>query len=58
MPWHGYSLGVWHQIWDDAAQRAASGDYLENGKISLELSQKEFKPESKINPETGLPENN
>ena len=55
MPWHGYSLGDWHQIWDDAALRAATGDYLENGKISIELSQSNLKPESKLDPDTGLP---
>ena len=56
MPWHGYSLGAWHQVWDDAARRATDGDYLENGKISIELSQSNLKPESKLDPDTGLPE--
>ena len=58
MPWHGYSLGAWHQVWDDAARRATDGDYLENGKISIELSQSNLKPESKLDPDTGLPEKN
>ncbi len=55
MPWHGYSLGAWHQIWDEAGKRAAAGDYLENGRISKELSQKGLKPESKLDPDTGQP---
>jgi 4-hydroxy-3-polyprenylbenzoate decarboxylase len=55
MPWHGYSLGAWHQIWDDAGRRAAAGDYLENGRISEEQAQENLKPESKLDPDTGLP---
>ena len=37
-PWHGYSLGAWHEIWDAAGQRAAAGEYLENGRISAKLA--------------------
>jgi 4-hydroxy-3-polyprenylbenzoate decarboxylase len=33
-PWFGYSLGDWLPQWDAAARRAASGQYLENGRIS------------------------
>jgi 4-hydroxy-3-polyprenylbenzoate decarboxylase len=33
-PWHGYSLGDWTEEWDRLAERAAAGDYLENGKRS------------------------
>ena len=55
MPWHGYSLGAWHQIWDDAGRRAAAGGYLENGRISKEQAQENLKPESKLDPDTGLP---
>lgn len=31
-PWHGYSLGDWSRHWEDAAARAAAGDWLENGR--------------------------
>ena len=55
MPWHGYSLGAWHKIWDDAGHRAANGDYLENGRISKSLSVKGLKPETKLDPDSGKP---
>ncbi len=50
-PWHGYSLGAWHRIWDAAADRAASGNYLENGKISAGLQVGGLKPESRVDPD-------
>jgi 4-hydroxy-3-polyprenylbenzoate decarboxylase len=55
MPWHGYSLGAWHKIWDEAGQRAATGDYLENGRISKSLSVVGLKPETKLDPDSGKP---
>ena len=54
-PWHGYSLGAWHQVWDEAGRRAATGDYLENGRISATLTQDGLKPETKLDPDTGKP---
>lgn len=50
-PWFGYSLGDWLPAWDAAAKRAAEGDWLENGKISLAQQQKGLKPETKFRPE-------
>lgn len=50
-PWHGYSLGAWHEIWDAAAKRAAEGDYLENGRISKGLQVSGLKPESRVDPD-------
>jgi 4-hydroxy-3-polyprenylbenzoate decarboxylase len=50
-PWFGYSLGDWSPVWDAAAKRAAEGDYLENGRISLGQQQKGLKPETKFHPE-------
>ena len=35
-PWHGYSLGDWSQAWTDAAERAAAGDWPENGRRTLQ----------------------
>ena len=35
-PWHGYSLGDWSQAWTDAADRAAAGDWPENGRRTLQ----------------------
>src|SRR3954464_3563409 len=50
-PWFGYSLGDWLPQWDAAAKRAASGDYLENGRISEKQQQKGLKPETKFRPD-------
>ncbi|MDB2528039.1 UbiD family decarboxylase [Alphaproteobacteria bacterium] len=50
-PWHGYSLGAWHEIWDAAGQRAAAGEYLENGHISAKLAVEGLKPETKVDPD-------
>jgi UbiD family decarboxylase len=55
-PWHGYSLGAWHTVWDEAAARAAAGGYIENGNISLGQQRPGVKPESRFNPDTGEPE--
>lgn len=50
-PWHGYSLGAWHEIWDAAGQRAAAGEYLENGRISAKLAVEGLRPETKVDPD-------
>jgi 4-hydroxy-3-polyprenylbenzoate decarboxylase len=50
-PWFGYSLGDWLPQWDDAAKRAAQGNYLENGKISAKKLRKGIKPETKYRPD-------
>ena len=47
-PWHGYSLGDWSDDWDDAAARAAAGDYLENGRRSAQLRRKGVMPNTSI----------
>jgi 4-hydroxy-3-polyprenylbenzoate decarboxylase len=49
-PWHGYSLGDWLPQWDEAAQRAVQGRYLENGRISERQRRKGVKPETKFRP--------
>ncbi len=38
-PWHGYSLGDWHDHWEQGAKRAADSEYLENGKLTLARQQ-------------------
>lgn len=53
-PWHGYSLGAWHQIWDEAAARAATGGWMENGRISKTLQVAGLKPESSVDPEESV----
>ena len=50
-PWFGYSLGDWLPEWDQAAQRAATGRYLENGRISAQQRRKGLKPETKFRPD-------
>ncbi|MCB1041231.1 MAG: UbiD family decarboxylase, partial [Acidimicrobiales bacterium] len=50
-PWFGYSLGDWLPQWDAAAKRAATGQYLENGKISDTQRKKGIKPETKFRPD-------
>ncbi len=50
-PWHGYSLGDWHREWDEAAERAAKGNYLENGLISLGRQKAGLVPETKFRPD-------
>jgi 4-hydroxy-3-polyprenylbenzoate decarboxylase len=49
-PWHGYSLGMWSEDWDAAAERAATGNYLENGRISDQKKAKVRKPETPLYP--------
>jgi 4-hydroxy-3-polyprenylbenzoate decarboxylase len=50
-PWFGYSLGDWLPEWDQAAARAATGRYLENGRISDQQKRKGVKPETKFRPD-------
>jgi UbiD family decarboxylase len=50
-PWFGYSLGDWLPQWDAAARRAATGQYLENGRISERQRRNDVKAESKFRPE-------
>jgi UbiD family decarboxylase len=49
-PWHGYSLGDWLPQWDAAAERAAAGRWLENGRISETFRTRGVKPETKFRP--------
>ncbi len=53
-PWFGYSLGDWLPQWDEAAKRAATGRYLENGRISDQQKRKGVKPETKFRPDKML----
>lgn len=47
-PWHGYSLGDWSDEWDQLAERAAQGEYLENGKRSAQLRRAGVKPNTHV----------
>ena len=47
-PWHGYSLGDWTNAWTEAATRAAKGDYLENGRLTLARQRRGLVPETSV----------
>ncbi len=47
-PWHGYSLGDWNDTWEAAAQRAATGQYLENGKLTFKRQHRDLIPETSV----------
>ena len=47
-PWHGYSLGDWTDEWDALAERAAQGEYLENGKRSAQRRRAGVKPNTHV----------
>ena len=47
-PWYGYSLGDWTDEWDAAAARAAAGDYLENGRRTLQRRRQGLMPETSV----------
>jgi UbiD family decarboxylase len=47
-PWHGYSLGDWHERWEADAQRAAKGEYLVNGLATLARQQPDVVPETSV----------
>jgi UbiD family decarboxylase len=50
-PWFGAPAGDWLPQWDSAAQRAAAGLYLENGKVSERLQREGLKPETRYRPD-------
>jgi 4-hydroxy-3-polyprenylbenzoate decarboxylase len=50
-PWFGAAEGDWLPQWDEAAARAASGQYLENGRISERLRRGGIKPETRFVPD-------
>jgi 4-hydroxy-3-polyprenylbenzoate decarboxylase len=47
-PWHGYSLGDWHEAWEQAAKRAAASDWLDNGRRTLQRQRKGLVPEISV----------
>ena len=50
-PWFGAAAGDWLPYWDEAAQRAAQGRYLENGRVSEKLRRRGLKPETRFRPD-------
>jgi 4-hydroxy-3-polyprenylbenzoate decarboxylase len=47
-PWFGYSLGDWSDEWDEAAHRAACGDYEENGRRSAQRRRRNVEPNTPV----------
>ncbi|MEC7490218.1 MAG: UbiD family decarboxylase [Pseudomonadota bacterium] len=47
-PWHGYGLGDWTDDWDQLARRAASGDWITNGKRSHQRRRADVAPNTDI----------
>ena len=47
-PWHGYTLGDWSDTWDEFAQRAAAGDWEQNGLQTLARQRSGLQPETPI----------
>ena len=52
-PWFAAAAGDWVPQWEEAAQRAVAGRYLESGRISEKLRRKGLKPETKYRPDQG-----
>ena len=49
-PWFGAPIGAWIPQWDAAAERAATGRYLENGRVSEQLRRGGIQPETRYVP--------
>jgi len=50
-PWFGAPVGDWLPQWDEGARRSATGEYLENGRISIKARRKGVKPETSYRPD-------
>ena len=56
-PWHGYTLGDWTDAWETFAQRAAAGDWEQNGIETLARQRDGLTPETPARPgEEPLPQ--
>ncbi|RPJ47743.1 MAG: UbiD family decarboxylase [Betaproteobacteria bacterium] len=50
-PWFGSPVGDWLPEWDEGGRRAATGGYLENGRISEKARRKGLRPETSYRPD-------
>ena len=50
-PWFGAPVGDWLAAWDEGGRRAATGGYLENGRISERAQRKGLRPETSYRPQ-------
>ncbi len=49
-PWFGAPVGDWLAQWDEGGRRAATGGYLENGRISEKAQRAGLRPETSYRP--------
>jgi 3-polyprenyl-4-hydroxybenzoate decarboxylase len=47
-PWHGYTLGDWTDVWETFAQRAARGEWEQNGIDTLARTRGGLNPETPV----------
>jgi UbiD family decarboxylase len=47
-PWHGYTLGDWTNTWERYAQRAAAGDWEQNGVETAARQRGDVTPETPV----------
>ena len=47
-PWHGYELGDWAQLWDEFAQNALAGKWIENGLNTWDRRKPDLIPETPV----------
>ena len=50
-PWFGSPVGDWLAQWDEGGRRAATGGYLENGRISEKAQRSGLRPETSYRPD-------
>jgi 4-hydroxy-3-polyprenylbenzoate decarboxylase len=50
-PWFGVPTAEWLPQWDEAAKRAAHGEYLENGRRTGKRRREGVKPETRVRPD-------
>ena len=47
-PWHGYELGDWAQLWQQFADNAVAGKWLENGLNTWPRRKPDLIPETPV----------
>jgi UbiD family decarboxylase len=50
-PWHGYSLGDWHPVFEEQAQRAVAGDYWRTGEELAQRRREDVTPNTPVYPD-------
>ena len=45
-PWHGYELGDWAKLWDEFAENAVQGKWIENGENTWNRRKPDLVPET------------